>query len=379
LARYAHEFGWKVSVFAGSLDGPVKARDDYLLGTLPEDVHVRRFKPSHQLRPSWNWFPQIDGGFLDALATFYQVRAIFDKDPPTIVMASGPTFHNFVAAYYIARLYRAKLVLDYRDEWTVGTPRFVGLGNNDQAWEKRCLREAAAVFFVTQPILDLYLAAFPELAAAKCRLMLNGWEPDDFVVTASAKLARCAEKKWMISFVGILGPHTLPGDFLDVIEQVIDRRADLKQRLKIRFVGRKCPEAIEQLAKFPYQDVVESIDHVPKSEANCMMRESSVLLLLNNAEMSRTLPLKLFEYLAAGPPILVFGDNEGEILNLLRKLRAGIVVREGDPSAFERAIDTFQSGMDSKLDRTAIDEWLGLHTRKMMAQKMVEVFEEIVR
>ena len=81
-----------------------EAAGTYLLQSLPEDVRIHRVNPP-AIDPSPRCVPYIDGGFVNMLATVSLARRAFHDDPPTVILATGPRFHNFVAAYYIARMF----------------------------------------------------------------------------------------------------------------------------------------------------------------------------------------------------------------------------------------------------------------------------------
>lgn len=302
--RYAPQNGWEISAIAGPMQLTADEPGKWLLERLPRSTTIHRVAES-ELRPSWRWFPRVDGGFINALevANFAYVK--LRNDPPDVVMASGPPFHNFIAAYYVARRYGAKLVLDYRDEWSVGTNDFVRLGNCDRKWESFCLEKADAIVFVTQGFLDLYLETFNKLDASKCHLITNGWDEGDFP-TASASVdigSHCKEDKITISFIGRSGKFLPPDSFLATLDQLLLRDTSLTGRLRLRFVGRNFPDGRGPLEHFAHSrpDVFQALGKVTKPDAIRLMRGSSCLLLMNTGgKMVRTRPGKLDEYLAVG-------------------------------------------------------------------------------
>jgi len=294
-------------------------------------------------------------------------------------MASGPPFHNFLASYYIARYYQAKLVLDYRDEWTEGTRAFVKLGSVDRKCESRCLREANAVIFTTESMQAAYLAAFPEIALAKCRVIPNGWEPEEYEAANHLSSDTFTQNdKVVVSHVGTLDDHMLPKDFLDTLEVVLARRHDLRRRIKFYFLGKTGPRAMEQLQNFAYQDILElNPQYVPKPEAISTMQQSSALLILNGPECCRILPSKIYEYLATGRPILVFGDS-GETANLIRRLNAGIVIPMRHTEDLERSLDKLNHKEEPEKGRGLTEGWLNSHTRQLMAKRMINLLNQLI-
>ena len=303
----------------------------------------------------------------------------FRGEPPGVVIASGPPFHNFVAAYYIARFFGAKLVLDYRDEWTEGTREFVELGNLDRYWEARCLCAADAAIFVTNGIRDLYLGSFPRLEANRCHILHNGWEPAEFIQRRDLnEMGSGRQKGCPLSYIGNSGAHVLPGQFLNVLLDALTRNGELLDSVQIRFIGQKSPEAMEQFASFERRmpGILGLAEHVPKVEAIRAMRESNALLLLNPPWFERVLTGKLFDYLASGRPLLVYGDT-GEIGCVMRDLKAGIMVPAGDPDALAQALWELQNNPASQWQTPARAEFLENHTREILAGRMFEILEQL--
>jgi glycosyltransferase involved in cell wall biosynthesis len=347
---------------------------------VPKEVALWRLKDTNR-HPSYLWSPRISGGFDNALRIFSVGKKVLHDDPPATILATGPPFHSFVAAYYLARYFRSKLVLDYRDEWTECPFDFVHLGNADRKWEMTCLQHADLVFFTTDSQRSHQLASFPFLDPQKCRVIPNGWEPDDFVNRSIDQDGKEQDvqrdvRKLSVSYIGTLGKHSLPGKFLRGVETILRRREDLRNSLEFRFVGQADTAASREVEGFPYKDNIRLIHHVPKDIANRMMEDSNALLLLNNEQLSRYIPGKIYDYLASGTPILVFG-NGGEIGSLVTKLQRGFVVDENDVDALENILDTIVS-YNIKMERDdKFNEWLSLHTRKKLTEKMLMDIENL--
>ena len=174
--RYGETLGWRVTSFQS--ETPVNQREhgDELLALVPQSVH-RWVVPSLPWKPAWRLTPQIDGGFPLALAFARHAARTMADDPPSVVLASGPPFFSFVAAWVTARHFGVPLVVDYRDEWTECPFDFVTKGPDDLRWERRCLRDAAAVLFTTESMRAHHLLRFPELHPSRAHLLPNGWEP----------------------------------------------------------------------------------------------------------------------------------------------------------------------------------------------------------
>jgi glycosyltransferase involved in cell wall biosynthesis len=384
LAKYAALFGWRVTILAGRIRQKVGEAGEYLLRHLPKDAVVRR-PEGPELRPVRRLLPRLEGGPMGSLELFDLGGSVLRSDLPDVLLATGPPFNSFVAGRHLADAFSVPLILDYRDEWTVGTPAFVTLGAGDRAFETACLGRADQVVFVTESIERLYRDAFPFLEAARCRTIRNGWDPGD--VTSAEALDGDGAGTYSdagpdiptILHAGTLGAHMTPGVFLEPVTRILARREDLRRGLRICFIGNASGEAPAQLAAFPFPDVLEATNrYLPKPETLARMRRAAAVLLLNGPKLERVIPGKFYEYLATGAPILVHGDA-GEIAEIMRELEAGWIVPIGDDVALEAALERVAARSPRPGDPARIAAWLDLHTREAMSRRFFAVADEARR
>lgn len=373
LARYTAEAGLHVTVIARQARQRLTAAGAYLASHIPSDVVVHRAWPESP-RAFERLLPGLHGGLLELLDLYDAAESAFLRRTPDVILATGPPFNTFVAAQLLAARYHCPLVLDYRDEWTECPFDFVLSGELDRKWEKRCLAAAERVIFTTDSQRTHALERFPGLEASRCVVFPNGWEPDDWEDLPAYDETIRRSGPAVISFVGFLGNHAPPDDFLAELETSLKRRPDLRGEIRLRFVGEKSSGCARRLAAFPWQDMIESVDQVPKSEASRLMRESAALLLLNGPELHRYIPGKTYEYLAAGPPILVYGTG-GEVGSLVERLGAGYVLAAGDTDAFTGALDCIRERSPAPtVDRSS---WLAAHTREAIARRMAALIRTL--
>jgi glycosyltransferase involved in cell wall biosynthesis len=376
IAKYGEDFGWKINVICPPIPRVVNDAGLYLLSSLPKSVKIFRL-PESASEASFRLLPKIDGGFINVLNTFAYSSRVFVHKRPTVIIASGPPFHNFVAGYYMARYFHAKLILDYRDEWTENPLLFVDAGCFDLWWEKRCLKLADIVFFVTKSQLENHIKAFPMLGSEKCKLVPNGWEPDDFnEINAGETPLKDADNGFDLLFVGRMTEYSVSENFLPCLNSVLERRGDLANRGMINLVGSSTIDISRFSSFFRNPEIIRIHGHVTKPLANRLMTEASVLLIFNGKQLSAWMPGKLYDYLAAGPPILVYGRG-GEIASLVSRLNAGLIVPEGDSHALEDALDKLNQSDPLIWNNSKRKEWLKQHTRKVMVERMFNSIDQL--
>ena len=159
--------------------------------------------------------------------------------------------------------------------------------------------------------------------------------------------------------------------------KILDASPQLREQIKFLCIGRKSPEAMAQLTGFKYQGILELIEQIPKQEACQVMQSVDLLLILNPPVMQRYIPGKLYEYIASGTPILVFGKG-GEMAEIVTSLDAGIIVDAKDERELTHLLTNskFQT-QPRKSDK--IDQWLKSRQREQLALNMFGHLDTLIR
>ena len=375
--RYGSLRGWDIDAFCGEAPNEGRAAGEELLARVPAAVRLHTLRPSSR-QPSYRFFPRVDGGFTNAVTFARRAIAKLSTNPPDCVLASGPPFFVFVAALFVARHFRVPLVLDYRDEWTECPFIFVTKEGHDRVWERRCLRNADAVLFTTRSHRKHQLATFPELHPRKAHLVPNGWEPDFFPPGTHELEPATSDKAntLCLAHVGTLAAHTAPDDFFASLEQLLTDEPEWRTRLRVQFVGRRSAVAEQAVRGFGHPDTLQIIGHVGKHDATRYMQASDILLLIARPELARYLPGKLFDYVAARRPILVFGER-GESSTVIEDLGVGVRCPAGSGTMLRDALQRLRA-LDMSRTAEPVGKWLDEHRRAVLGARAFEIMESAV-
>ncbi len=364
-----------ITVMARTMHDQPTSAGRALLNRLHPGVRVHRLPNERELRPSHRAFPRIDWSMPGAMQLAREAMRLYGSKRPSLVIATGPPFHSFLAGYWLARAWDVPLVIDYRDEWTQCPFGFVQLGNADLRWERRVNAAAAAIVLVSNPQMAHHLSVFGSELASKSVVIPNGWDPAAVGSPPSQKTSRESSAALTITFAGSVGSHTPIDGFLDSFGRLISRRrARGLPELKLQFIGRRDARAEKALTQFGEQASIVLHGHISQQEAVAAMRASDMLLIINTENLARYIPGKLYDYLASGTPILSFGKG-GEIERILGVTGAGVVISEKEPLELDRAVDELSQRTGESSD--ASSSWLAQHTREAAAQRFLDLVRRL--
>lgn len=371
LIKAADRRGWRITAITKPLEAEPTPAGLELFRTIPSSVRIVPYEPPVPRDASHYFSPRLSGGFEVIASIVDAARRACGDVPPSMVMASGPPFSEFVAGLVLSQIWGIPLVLDYRDEWTECPFRFVGVGNVDWFWERRCLRRAARVFFTTESQRQHQIRKFPQLDPARSLVAPNGAHDD---TPRGMPVGSPGSGIPTIAYLGLLGEHCDLGEFLQTLEHAIALDPSLARRMQLVFVGTKTPSEREVLARFSAPGMLSLIDHVPLSEAQAIMRQSSALLLFNPPRLARYIPGKAYDYIATGKRVLLYGEG-GELDQLLVEYPPAVRVNRQHPGALRDALNRIVGGRETRAPGT---EFLNRCNRARSAERQMMVLEELL-
>jgi glycosyltransferase involved in cell wall biosynthesis len=262
---------------------------------------------------------------------------------PDTVVVSSPTFFSIGSAWLLARLHRARLVIEIRDLWPA---IFVELGVLTNRRLIRLLEriELAAYAAAEQVVVvsDGFRANLIErgVPADKVHTIRNGVALDWFRLgaldlaerdEARARLG-AGPSDCLVLYAGTHGiSHALPS--------VADAAALLSRKpLHIAFVGDGAdkPRLENRVAELGLDNVTLA-GAVPPDQVPGLLEAADICLVpLRDVPLFASfIPSKMFEYLAAGKPVI--GSVTGEAAQILKEAGA-VVVPPEDSKALAAAI-----------------------------------------
>jgi glycosyltransferase involved in cell wall biosynthesis len=264
-----------------------------------------------------------------------------------LVWGTSPPIFQGLTAWALARLKGVPFLFEVRDLWpafaiAVGVLKNPLLIRLSEGLERFLYRHADQVM-VNSPG---YLGYVQERGAKKVALIPNGADPAMFAVPVDS--AGTLRQKYSLTgkFVVLYaGAHGLSND-LDVL---LDAAVRLRSQPHIHFLfvgdGKEKP-ALQQRVAAEALTNVTFMASVPKTEMAGVLAMADVCVaILKPIEMYKTTyPNKVFDYMAAGKPVLLAID--GVIREVVESNQAGIAVPPGNPQALADGIMVLASHPD---------------------------------
>ena len=265
-------------------------------------------------------------------------RRSLRERPADCVITSSPNESTHLIGLALRRLGHA-WIADLRDGWTFERflPEFPTRAQRslNRALERRALTGADAVMAATEPIAaDLRARLGIDVAYVP-----NAWDPDlDAGIGApDPPGGHGLELVHTGKLSGGWGRDPRP--LLNGVRRLLDERPG---SVRLRLAGRLDEEDSRVIAEAGLGDAVEHVGQLGRAEAVRLQRGAGVLLLVTSRHSGEATG-KLFEYLAAGRPILAVGGIN-EAARIVGETGTGVAVDSHDEEAVLAALRAAASG-----------------------------------
>lgn len=263
---------------------------------------------------------------------------------PDVVYSTAPPWTGQLVARSLAAMLGCRWVADFRDPWARAPWRDGWLPAARRAaglFERTVVGRADAVVFTTRTNMDEYAGFYGAAAATKFHLVRNGCDRDELAGLAPSP----GDGRFTLLHAGSLYGGRKPAVLLAALAALRDRGVIDGRSFCFRQVGRVALSGFDMPAerrRLGLEEMVSLAPSQPRRETLQDMLAASCLLLLQPGT-TVSIPGKLFEYLAAGRPILALAE-EGETSELVRASGRGVAVLPADQAGIERAIQAMVEG-----------------------------------
>ena len=262
---------------------------------------------------TWPWL--VDRRSVARVLAAHGVDAIVSTSPP-------PTAHLVAAA--AARRLHVPWIADYRDPWSQRSAwrRAWPLAGVEARLEQRTLARAAHVVTVSDPIA----ANLRCLLGRPVSVVPNGFDPADRAAVASDPLPLGAGRFTLLHTGTLTTGSREPGLLFEALDAIVGRGDLPIGSLEVWFVGHHLEVARRAALAWPrLAPALRLAGPVPRATALDAQRRATALVALGSPDPAYDgdVPIKVFEYLDAGRPILAIASAQSALAALLGVTRGG--------------------------------------------------------
>jgi glycosyltransferase involved in cell wall biosynthesis len=337
LAHYLAEQGHQVTVIASPvsyLSGKSADKQKLAAKTQPTpNLTIYRCYTYNALHRSFvhrifSFLSFMVSSFLTSL----QVRNV------DVVWGTSPPIFQGATAWLVARLKRTHFLFEVRDLW----PAFaiaVGVLKNKalirmSEWLERFLYRHADHVVINSPGFNEHVKS---RGARQVTLIPNSVDVDMFASASNPALFRERYDLKDAFVVVYAGAHGLSND----LRVLLDAAKILKSEKKIRFVmigdGKEKAELMQRAAQMNLSNVSFLPPLAKQDMPEVLGAADAGLAILKPLELYKTTyPNKVFDYMAAGIPVILAID--GAIRQVVEAAGGGVFVQPGDPQALAASI-----------------------------------------
>jgi glycosyltransferase involved in cell wall biosynthesis len=411
FVKYLPSYGWHPIVYT-PLNPEMPVRDETLVSEIPATVTVLK-RPISEPYRFYKWLAgrkeNISTGFLSETKTrgwkeklSVWIRGnLFIPDArqwwikpsvnfltgwladnqTDVIVSTGPPHSMHLIALEVKQKAGVTWLADFRDPWT-GIDFYNELmltkaaDRKHRQMEKQVLQTANAVVAISHHLRSELINKSQLTDHSHFYVIPNGYDPADFESEAPQVSVR-----FRLVHAGTLvrtrNPHTL----WNVLADLINHQPGLKDDLEIMLAGQVDFSVMESIRQYGLESFLNRPGYLTHRQViECIRTAQVLLLVLNDAPNAKgILTGKLFEYLAAGRPILCIGPEEGEAAQIISHCKAGITAGFQNKTRIKQAISDFyhqfKTGGKTQCRSTGVEEY----SRKNLTGKLVSVLERIVR
>ncbi len=305
------------------------------------------------------------------------LRRVVEREQPDLLFSSSLPATAHLIAHRLAKEYRLPWVADLRDLWshsyTLQRPPL--LRQMDERLEQRTLQLASALTTVSEPLR----AHLMRLHGKPTYVVMNGFDETDQPLASEPGPTSPRKFSWVYTGTVYAGKQD-PTPLFRALQALTQQGLLRPEEWQVTFYGRNTAPVAQTLRQFPelHPNVVLS-GEISHAQALQAQRTATALLFLEwqDPHHPGVLTGKIFEYLAAGRPILACGPQGGAVERLLQETGAGVLAASATEvqTILLRWLDEFRC--QGTVSGTIAPETLIPYSRRYQTGQLAEVLDHV--
>jgi glycosyltransferase involved in cell wall biosynthesis len=310
-------------------------------------------------------------------AAVWAARRLVREQRIDCVITSSPPHSTHLIPLALGRR-RPAWIADFRDGWRFEPLRgrwpLPGQDSLDGWLERQVANRADLLIGVTRPIAD----DLAERLGARTATITNAWDPDLDAAVDAAATPELEPDKINVVHAGKLyvegSARRDPSTLGPALRLLLERRPEAAERLRIVVAGPLDPVEQRYLADLDPAGMIRHVGHLPHDSMLALERQADALLLVTAPQLASLATGKLFEYLAAGRPIIALAEGN-EAARIVDQTGTGVTMPMEDADGLASALE---EALDGKLAERYSPHDLAPYVYPAPAERVAELVERAV-
>jgi glycosyltransferase involved in cell wall biosynthesis len=329
-----------------------------------------------------NFFiPDARRGWINPVVKW--IREKYNSQRWDVIITTGPPHSVHLIGLKIKKLFpQIKWITDFRDPWTnidfyhklMLTPPADFLHHY---YEKKTVRSADIVLSIGKDMLE-YFKKLDLNNKNKFFYLPNGYDKSDFPNDINTLSENKKKNQIIFAHTGTINADRNQPVFWAAIFELLSEKPYLKDKIKIRLVGRADADVWKDIQNYKLNDIIDFIPYVDHKKSIEYLLESDYLLLFINRTPNAKgiLTGKIFEYLGSLKKIICIGPEDGEAAQIIEEATAGICIDFYNKHKIKTVLHDILSG-NFNTEKTKI-EIIENYSRQNLTRKLKDIIETIV-
>ena len=305
----------------------------------------------------------------------FAIRAgeeILKKEKIHSVITTGPPHSTHLIGLQLREKFKFNWLIDLRDPWTdifylKDMYRMSWANSIDLKYEKKVLNSADAILTTAKKNFHKQLREKIIDKNKPFYNIYNGYDDESF-----SKIKSKYSETFTLGYIGLLTENHNYKQLIYSLSSIKETHPDIN--IQFCFAGSTSKEIINEFSK-----VVSVLNHgyVIHNKAVSLMKSSHVLInfLFNQSGYSTMISGKLIEYMATGNPVLVIGDLNSEVSDLMKiSPNSSICLSNDTKSIKDYILKMYNLWIEDKLE-SKLPVGIEKYTRKFTSKELCNILK----
>ncbi len=373
FCKYLTRFGHEVYVITKKKKGTALVSEDNF--PIPQRCQVFRNSGFHipYLPPASGYIPLF-------LKSSLKVIKKYDID---IIHGSSPSIASGIVGYLTKKRTGKPFILEIRDPWirdvNIDAKVYSGgyvdsrarIGKYYRKLEDKICKSADKIVVTNPSIMEETLHVHRTIPKEKFQVVYNSADLDDFEGIEAKKF-----DKFTIFYSGVLYKSRAIDKLIEAMALVEDA-----QLLITGWGPKQEMNGFIEMARSKCGDKVKFLGLISNKELfSCYLGADILFAGLDSSQANKyLLPSKLFNYMAAGNPIVATGVKDGDLDKILERYRCGKMIYSSNPKEIAETIELFRDPeLSKKYGKNGRKAVAKEFNREKQTKKLEKVYKSVL-